>query len=279
MAGRRPPIRAYRPDAPAAVRRRTSIVSRVVRTVREHRLIEPGDRILAAISGGKDSLALLDVLAHLRGRRDFDFDLEVVHVRTLDICRDCGQCAALERLVGEMGVPWHGHDVRFTVDEEGAHRLLNCFWCSRARRKVIFETAEAVGASKVAMGHHRDDLADTAMLNLLIHGECSTMTPRQPLFGGFLTLIRPLADVSENRCAELTRLAGYPIADCRCPAEETNPRARIHQLLDQASTLVPRARMNLVRAVLAVTPEHRDGRLDDSDPDLADTHLRCSADD
>jgi len=221
-----------------------SIVSRAVKTIRQCELITPGDRILAAISGGKDSLALLDVLVHLRDRPDFDFHLEVIHVRPVDVCRDCGQCAALAERVAALEIPWHLRETR--LDQP----VVDCHRCSRARRRAIWETAVEREIHTVALGHHRDDLADTALINLLAHGEASTMKHKQELFGGEIEVIRPLADVRECRLAEHVAQRGYRVADCRCPADGTSVRARSHALLEAAGRDFPRARQNLVRAVI-----------------------------
>ncbi len=242
------------PTSPKVTRQRRNITSRVVRTIAAHQLIRPGDRILAAISGGKDSLALLDVLVHLQKRRDFDFEVEAVHVHTEEVCRDCAGCDALEPWVRSLGVPWHQPESRLADGDPDGGGEITCFRCSRQRRKHIFELAQSLGIRKVALGHHHDDLAQTALLNLLAHAECSTMTARQDLFGGAITLIRPLADVEERRCADLVRLAGYPVSRCECPAEKTNPRAVMRQLLDGARRFDRHANRNLVTAALAHTP-------------------------
>lgn len=245
------------PTSPRVTRLRRNITSRIVRTIRVHRLIEPGDRILAAISGGKDSVAMLDLLVHLQKRRDFDFEVEAVHVRTEEVCGDCDGCDALESWIKGLGVPWHQPKSILAESDPHGDATITCYRCSRARRKLIFELAGTLGIRKVALGHHHDDLAQTALLNLLCHAECTTMTARQDLFGGAITLIRPLADVEERRCVDLVHWAGYPVSHCDCPAEKTNPRAVMRELLDQASRFDRQARRNLVKAALAHTPQDK----------------------
>jgi len=235
-----------------------TIVSRVVRTIREEELFQPGEPVLAGVSGGKDSLALLDVLTRLARRPDWTLRPQVIHVRNIAICRSCGQCEALARRVEERGLPFHRRELApEALGDDPADP--DCFRCARARRRVLFETAQELGVRTVALGHHRDDLAVTALINLTHHGELSTMRPSQALFGGVVRVVRPLCDVEERRIAEYVRKAGHPVADCGCPAEATNPRRAMDAVLRRLCEIHRPARLNLVRAALAATPDDREG--------------------
>lgn len=221
-------------------------------------LLAPGERVLVGVSGGKDSLALLDVLHALAQRPDWALRPQVIHVRAGEICRSCGQCAALEQRVTERGLPFHQRE--FAPGDAGDDPAApDCFRCARARRRLIFETAQQLGIRTVALGHHRDDLAITALINLTHHGELSTMRPSQELFGGAIRVIRPLCDIEERRVAEFVRKAGYPVADCGCSAEAGNPRKAMDAVLRRLCEIHRPARLNLVRAALAATPADREG--------------------
>jgi tRNA 2-thiocytidine biosynthesis protein TtcA len=235
----------------------TSLVKRALRSIRDEDLLVPGERVLIALSGGKDSLALLDVLHALTLRPDWALRPEVIHVRNREICRSCRQCAALEGHVAARGLVFHERSLA-PGDAGDDREAPQCFRCARARRKLIFEAARDLGIRAVAMGHHRDDLAVTALINLTYHGELSTMLPRQELFQGAIRLVRPLCDVEERRIAEYVRKAGYPITACACPAEATNPRHALDGVLRQLNRIHRTARLNLVRAALAATPADRE---------------------
>jgi tRNA 2-thiocytidine biosynthesis protein TtcA len=236
----------------------TSLISRALRSIRDRELLVPGERVLLALSGGKDSLALLDVLHALTLRPDWALRPEVIHVRNREICLSCRQCAALEGHVAARGLVFHERALA-PGDAGDDPAAPQCFRCARARRKLIFEAAQQLGIRTVALGHHLDDLAVTALINLTRHGELSTMLPSQELFHGAIRLVRPLCDIEERRIADYVRKAGYPITACACPAEATNPRNAMGVVLRQLCQNHRPARLNLVRAALAATPAHREG--------------------
>ena len=177
------------------------ILHRVREAVAAYRLIEPGDRILVALSGGKDSMALLHFLSVMRRSNNGSFDLKAVHVRmaNVDYRTDLLQ---LKEYAEQRGTGFELLDAAFKPDEKQGRSA--CFLCSWTRRKALFNYAQANGYNKIALGHHRDDLLQTAMMNLTFNGTFATMTASLAMDKFPITLIRPLCG-RRGRSAPLGR--------------------------------------------------------------------------
>jgi len=181
--------------------------------VRDHKLLEEGDRILVAVSGGKDSLTMLDYLCHDQKKSKIKYEIIAVHVKT-DF--HCGACVS-EEVLAQI---FKNHHIRYefknikVLDEKGK---TGCFWCSWNRRKVLFQTAAELSCNKIAFGHHKDDIVETALLNLFYNGEISGMKARQELFKGLITIIRPLCFIEEDLIKHVAREKGIPeqLYQCR----------------------------------------------------------------
>ncbi len=228
------------------------VSKRAGKAMMDYQMLQDGDKVAVAVSGGKDSLALLHIL---RFRRTFI----PVRVELMAVSVDPGlpgfPAERLAQYFQEIGIPYHIEKI--SVLEGGPEDRLSCFWCSWSRRKSIFQMAERYGCNKVALGHHMDDIAATILLNLFYHGEISAMRPRQELFDGKLTLIRPLAYEREQTIVNLTRKEGWPLFDSvPCPLNDTSQRAFVKQLLAQAQRQNPDAVINLFRSFRNVKPEY-----------------------
>ena len=136
------------------------------------------------------------------------------------------------------------------------HRKINCFWCSWNRRKALFEAADRLGCSKVAFGHHKDDIIQTILLNLFFHGEVSAMCPKQELFGGKLTLIRPLAYAQEKEIKSFAAAYGIPAQKCRCPHSGRTNRALMAKLISNVERVCPDVKTNIFRSVKRIKREY-----------------------
>ncbi|MBU2548809.1 MAG: PilZ domain-containing protein [Proteobacteria bacterium] len=225
------------------------------KAIHRYRMIEDGDRILVGLSGGKDSLVLLRYLQDRRARVPIDYQLVAVH---LDMgYEDPSETAALKTFAAGLGLEHH-----FEVTGYGplAHSEFNrenpCFLCSRRRRQRLFELAREYGCAKVALGHHRDDLIETLLLNIFYSGEISTMLPVQPFFNGLLTLIRPLCMVPEDRIAKMAAAWKLPITASHCPSSGRSRRGEVGAVIDRLARANDKVRGNIFRALSNVRPDY-----------------------
>jgi len=176
----------------------------VGKAIHQYRLIDDGDRILVAVSGGKDSLVMLKLLHERRSRVPIDYELKVV---TIDLGYKDGNLESLGEYVEGLGCDYFLQKTQIgPLAHSPRNRENPCFLCARLRRKVIFETAQKLGCNKIALGHNRDDIIETFLLNVFFCGEISTMVPHQVLFGGKLSIIRPLSFVEEGKIRAYAKL-------------------------------------------------------------------------
>ena len=219
------------------------ILRDVTRACKEFDLLAAGDRVAVAVSGGKDSAALLELLLRYRQRVPFAFEVVALHV--------VATAAGFPDLRPEL-TPWlerlgvEAHYVPLELPA-GERLPLDCFRCSWNRRKALFIAAHRFGCNKVAFGHHADDAAATTLMNLFFTGRLETMAPRADFFGGTFTVIRPLIYVAERDLARYARTAGLPDRAI-CPRRLTSRRAQMRALLRQFGRAEEQIRSNLWRA-------------------------------
>lgn len=210
-------------------------------------LLSDGDRIAIGVSGGKDSQTLLRLLCKWQPSAPFHYDLVAIHIGMNDIVDQAAeQAALLSELFETLGVEY---SIRPLVLPTGENLPLNCFRCSWLRRKTLFIAAKELGCNKVALAHHADDIAETALLNLIYHGRLESMAPRKEMFDGQLTLIRPLALVEEKDLVYYARSAGFWREPACCPNGDRSKRAEMKKLLRSIKQINPRAQINLYHAV------------------------------
>ena len=224
--------------------------------VGDYGMIEPGDKIMVCISGGKDSYALLDLLLSLKRSAPFAFELVPVHI-------DPGFPGSPEHLVKEhldkVGLPYHilQRPILEISKEKNNGNKIMCSICSRMRRGFLYGFAREHGFNKVALGHHRDDILATFFLNLFYSGIMKTMPPILRTDDGTLTVIRPLAYCRETDLNTLSKLKNYPVLPKGlCGHGEDEQRAAMKQMLKQWERDYPKRLDIIFKALKNVVPSH-----------------------
>lgn len=202
------------------------------------------EKVALALSGGKDSLALLFLMHAIRGRGFPPFQIYAIHVDGEFSCGAGVDSGFLRAICKELEVP-------FIVRSSTQKREdLECYRCSRERRKLIFEAAKEAGATTVAFGHHRDDSAQTLLLNLLHKGEFAANLPKVHMHDYGVTIIRPLIYMAEDSLRQFAKQYGFARISCQCPVGQNSKRKVVDQIIRDIETHFPHVRGNLARAGL-----------------------------
>lgn len=218
----------------------------MMKGIRRYDLISAGDHILLGLSGGKDSLALLELLGEAARRSGGKFRVTALHVRMKNIDYE-SDTSYLEAQCAAVGVPLLVHEASFAPDEKA--RRTPCFLCSWTRRKALFSTAQRIGCNKIALGHHQDDILRTALMNLTFSGSFSTMPVRLALRKMPLTIIRPLCLVHEADLRAYATLRAFQPLKKICPHETVSNRSAISTVVEAMTHLNAEARYSLWHAL------------------------------
>jgi len=228
---------------------RTRISKEVGRAVIEYGMIEEGDRVAVAVSGGKDSLALLEILLGMQRRAPVNFDLVAV---TVDQGYEGFRWPVMEKHFQSLGVPYHIENTSISdiIEDHKAPGATWCSLCARLRRGVLYRLARERGWTKIALGHHADDLIETLLLSQLFNGTIQSMPPILRADDGVNTVIRPLAYVWEDQIIAYAEEMKFPIICCACPActDLTLKRKRVKALLKELDATWPGIKRSLLRA-------------------------------
>lgn len=222
------------------------IASRFHKAIIHYNLIDDNDRILVGLSGGKDSLCLLELLAEKAQIQRPAFKVEAVHIRMENINYET-DTAYLQRFADRLGVQLHIRATGF--EQKNGSRKPACFLCSWHRRKQIFNLAQELKCNKIALGHHMDDIIHTALMNQFFQGHFSTMPVKLRMQKMPLTIIRPLCLVSEADIKEYAAISNYEKLLKQCPFENKSHRADIRQLYTEIERMNPEVRYSIWNAL------------------------------
>jgi len=232
-------------------------LSRAVgRCIADFDLIEPGDRIMVCLSGGKDSYTMLDLLERARRRAPIDFELLAVH---LDQGQPNYDGAPLVDWLEESSFDYRilTEDTYSIVTDKIDEGATYCALCSRLRRGIIYNAAQELGCTKIALGHHRDDALETLLLNLMFTGSLKSMPARLQSDDGRNVVIRPLIYCAESKIARYAELRAYPILPCDlCGSQDGLKRQQVKRLLGELEGLAPNARRSMLAALTNVKSSH-----------------------
>ncbi len=234
------------------------------KAIGDFNLIEEGDRIAVAVSGGKDSYTLLHILDHLRRRAPVRYELVAVNV-------DAGYPGFRKELIARH-LQDEGFDYR--MEDTDCYRIISekrrpgssfCAFCARLRRGVLYSVADELGCNKLALGHHLDDFIETLLLNQFYIGTLAAMSPKLLADNGRHTVIRPLVYVPEADIQEFSRRNAFPLVACACPAHamQDQKRQRMKKLIRDLAEEIPHIRQSMIGALGNVQPRH-----------LLDPHLK-----
>lgn len=232
----------------------TRLLRQVGQTISDYGLIEAGDKIMVCLSGGKDSYGLLDLLLVLQGRAPVHFDLIAVN---LDQKQPGFPAHVLPEYLTSIGIPFHieTRDTYSIVKRLVPEGQTTCSLCSRLRRGHLYRVATQIGATKIALGHHRDDILETLLLNLLFTGKLKTMPPKLRSKDGRHLVIRPLAAVRESDLALYAERRGFPIIPCDlCGSQEDLRRKEAKAFLLDWERRAPGCTDSMFAAMSNVAP-------------------------
>jgi len=242
-------------ESPRKIRARLS--KTMLKTIGSHQLVEEGDRILVAVSGGKDSYTLLDLLHEARRKSPVEYELIAVHLDQGQPGYDGG---ALSAWLEEFGVPWE------VITEDTYSAVLEltekdnstyCGPCSRLRRGILYTAAERLGCNKLALGHHRDDALETLLLNLFYAGRLQAMPACYRTVDGRFEVIRPLIECAETDITAHSEARNYPIIPCNlCGSQDKLKRVEVARLLAELEENNPGLRQVMLSAIGNVRPSH-----------------------
>ena len=213
------------------------LMSQVRKCVRDYNMLEPGDRVVAGVSGGKDSLALLRLMAELRDHSPVPFSL---HAVTLDMGYEEMDFSPVAELCARLKVPYtvkqtQIREIVFDIRKEENP----CALCAKLRRGILNDAALELGANKVALGHHYDDAVETFMMNLLFEGRIGCFQPVTNLDRTGIIQIRPMLYIHERTVDNFALRQNLPILENRCPVDKTTKREEVKRLVFDLSSTYP----------------------------------------
>ncbi|MCX7926794.1 MAG: tRNA 2-thiocytidine(32) synthetase TtcA [Candidatus Omnitrophica bacterium] len=227
------------------------ISKRTGKAITEYKMIANGDRIAVAVSGGKDSMALLKVLLDRKTFVPIKYHLLALHI---DLGYPKSVAHQLEKYFKQIDVDYRIVKAQELKNTEKGK--INCFWCSWNRRKHLFQSADKLGFNVVALGHHKDDIAQTILLNLFFQGEISAMKPVQKLFNGKIKIIRPFLYVEEKMIKRFVKENKLPVFECVCPQASLSRRRTVAGIIQSLERICPEVKTNILNSLKRINKDY-----------------------
>lgn len=246
--------RVYQSTSNSFKKLQRSLRAKVGKAIADYQMIEAGDRVMVCVSGGKDSYALLDMLQHLQRHAPIDFDILAVN---LDQKQPGFPAQVLPDYFESIGVRYRivEQDTYSTVKQLIPEGKTMCSLCSRLRRGVLYRVATEEGMTKIALGHHRDDIVETLFLNLFHGGRLKAMPPKLLTDDRHHIVIRPLAYCAEKDLARYARHQTFPIISCTlCGSQDNLQRSQIKQMLQDWEKQWPGRTETIFRSLQNIAP-------------------------
>lgn len=226
----------------------------ITKAMADYTMIQPEDRLLVCLSGGKDSYTMVDLLWRLRHSRDYHFDM---HVYTLDQTQPGWDDSAMRDWLEQRQIP-------YTIEKRNTYKVVKdkipegksyCSLCSRLRRGNIYRYAREEGFNKIALGHHRDDVIQTLLMSICYSGQICTMPPKLLTDDQSLIVIRPLVYCQESDIKRYAIAQRYPLIPCRlCGSQDNLARVRMRATIDELTAQNPKVPSNILHACQSVKP-------------------------
>lgn len=218
----------------------------VGRAINQYKLIEAGDNVLIGVSGGKDSLVLLESLAIRRKYIPISYTLTAIHINIQNISYQI-DVSFLEDFCRDLNVPFVLQSIDIDLDKKKHSNP--CFICSWNRRRELFEYANTHNFNKLALGHHIDDAIETLLLNMVFHASISSLPPKLSMFDGQLELIRPLMLLTDDQLVEYSEVRKFPKEIRTCPYDKATRREDMKHIISQLASMKDSAKMNMFKAM------------------------------
>jgi tRNA 2-thiocytidine biosynthesis protein TtcA len=234
----------------------SKLLSRVIRTIHTHQILKAGDKVMVCVSGGKDSYTMLHLLERARRQLPQKFELVAVH---LDQRQPGYDGAPLRHWLERSGVPFEilSEDTYSEVVNRTKPGGTYCAACSRLRRGILYTAAQRLGATRIALGHHREDTLETFLLNLVYTGRLQAMPARYQTDDGRFDVIRPLIECAESDIASFAASQQFPILPCNlCGSQKDLKRESMGALLSQLEAMNPHVRQSMLGALSNVRATH-----------------------